>query len=116
VKRDDLAARLGGHQGFTHAVERNLWVTRCECYEELPVSGLEYAYDALAAHQADVALVWFQEHTTEEWGVLYEGDSEPDAMSDDRDLLLDECITGVYGEGETPPKLVRRRVTAWEEA
>jgi hypothetical protein len=64
---------------------------------------LEYAYEALAAHQADVALAWFQEHTTEEWGVR------------SRRAGGETRIVRV-GPGYTSAPELRRRVTAWEEA
>lgn len=87
---DKLAQVLAEHQSFTHAVERNVWVTRCECYEELPTPGIEYAYDALAAHQAAVVLAHL---TAEGWA---QGEAAPPeiryATLTDGKTELDEVV------------------------
>lgn len=100
---DKLAQVLGKHQSFTHAVERNVWVTRCECYEELPTPGIEYAYDALAAHQAAVVLAHLTAEAEAEAAEIRARVRE-DAR---RSLTVGNTVTALY-EADSAARWLRR--------
>lgn len=90
--RGDLAARLGEHQDYV-SDDDSSGILCAGCLARLDPDGDSHkgSLFALAAHQADVALAWFQEQTTEERRYR-------------RTTLT------------SPPVWQHRRVTPWEEA
>lgn len=116
MNRDELAKVLAAHQDLLRGPD--YWYCGNPECDALIAEGVESQYAAKSAflsHQADAILDWFKTQATEEWGAQYESDSFVYETSDDKDWLIDECITGVYDEGETPPKLMSRWTTAWKE-
>jgi hypothetical protein len=104
--RDDLAARLSEHSVAAISFD-GICCASPECVEgDLAIEFPDM--EAFAAHQADVAFAWFQEQTTEEWGMRYKRDVIP--VSEGEDVARREAGAHAF---LTP---VHRRVTAWEEA
>lgn len=85
----------------------------CDAYFE-PES-FEESGEMLETHHAEVIGKWLERRMQPVWGVQFDGDSYVYETAADRDWLIDEYITGIYGEGEKPPKLMRRFETEWEE-
>jgi hypothetical protein len=121
MKANDLAARLSEHSVAVISATGDMIDGICcaspECVDEGDLA-IEFPdMEAFAVHQADVALAWFQEHTTEEWGVKHYGYGnayhveEADSQADSQRKAEMSAWSG-YAE----PSPVRRRVTAWEEA
>jgi hypothetical protein len=97
--RDDLAARLAEHS------QVRILGWRCRsCGVPLSQAG---SADSLAAHRADVALAWFEEQTTEEWGTK----NGTGALRTDT-----EAIARTIADQHPRWDLVNRRVTAWKKA
>jgi hypothetical protein len=72
---------------------------------------------AFLAHQADAALAWFQEHTSEEWGIrfLHNGNFHEVTPKQD-EVWARRNAKEIRDADPANRELFHRRVTAWEEA
>jgi hypothetical protein len=107
--RDDLAARLAEHHDiyWNDDVFRG-WV--CDCGT---VMSHRDTYSGHDKHLADVALAWFQEQTTEEWGYRFNIHEEGRITR----TMSEESTRKIAASWpDLDPKVYRRHVTAWEEA
>lgn len=117
MNRDELRALLAEHMADRSNIVQNWPQDEQDAYHAASsfAHGNEAVERIRIEKATDAILAWFEDQATEEWGVQYESDSFVYETSDDKDWLIDECITGVYDEGETPPKLMSRWTTAWKE-